>query len=223
MPGSGGVSGSVPGSTGGLQGKYLSGGQLYELIKEQGSISNADAKTLAAIGLAESSGDPHAKNSYVENGVTYHVVGLWQISDVHKNLANLPGGLENPDTNARAAYILYKAKAGGGPFNAWTTYKNGTYKEHLSQVNTSDPLKGIVDTVYNPLGTVDKALASISDPVSGAVNSVLSFLKTGTLEVGVGLAGAALIVGGVAILASRSKVGADVVHRAAGAAKLAVL
>ena len=61
-----------------------------------------DADLMAHVAMAESSGNPRAKNQYTDQGKTYGVHGLWQISDIHG-----PGNYEDPLTNAQTAVRLF--------------------------------------------------------------------------------------------------------------------
>lgn len=68
----------------------------------------------------ESSGDPRARNSYVQNGRTYTVRGLFQISDIHEGTLYPKGESERlfeVDYNIRVAYKLWK-RDGMSPWRA---------------------------------------------------------------------------------------------------------
>lgn len=116
---------------------------LYRLALEVG-FPPEDAKTAAAIALAESSGraaidtvqsglDPNKENEFS--------LGLWQI-DMQDTPGYMVGkerrpqfGIEsneelyNPLTNAKAAKILYDRR--GGKFTDWATFNDGKYKQFL--------------------------------------------------------------------------------------------
>tara|TARA_R110002012_G_scaffold320779_2_gene545535 strand:- start:43 stop:2241 length:2199 start_codon:yes stop_codon:yes gene_type:complete len=116
---------------------------LYRLALEVG-FPPEDAKTAAAIALAESSGraaidtvqsglDPNKENEFS--------LGLWQI-DMQDTPGYMVGkerrpqfGIEsnqelyNPLTNAKAAKILYDRA--GGKFTDWATFNDGKYKKFL--------------------------------------------------------------------------------------------
>ena len=88
-----------------------------------------DAPLMARVAYAESTGDPNAANQYDDKGKTYHVRGLWQVSDIHPT-----GSTADPLENARAAVALHRSQglspwedsrnkgAGGG----WGQYANVT-------------------------------------------------------------------------------------------------
>lgn len=87
-----------------LEGLWVSGGGPPRL-----------APLMAAIAMAESGGDPQARNG---SGAS----GLWQI------LGNpFPGNPFDPATNARMAVAKWRTQGLG----AWVTYTTGTYKRFL--------------------------------------------------------------------------------------------
>jgi len=91
--------------------------QLEELWENAGG-SAALAPVMAAIAMAESSGNPNAYNS---SGAS----GLWQILGA-VNPAD-QSQLFNPIVNAREAVLKYQTQG----LDAWVTYTNGAYKEFL--------------------------------------------------------------------------------------------
>tara|TARA_R100001224_G_scaffold100192_1_gene71242 strand:- start:376 stop:2814 length:2439 start_codon:yes stop_codon:yes gene_type:complete len=116
---------------------------LYRLALEVG-FPPEDAKTAAAVALAESSGrasidtvksglDPNKENEFS--------LGLWQIDmqdtpgymvgEERRPLFGIKSNEElyNPLTNAKAAKILYDKK--GGKFTDWATFNDGKYKKFL--------------------------------------------------------------------------------------------
>lgn len=116
---------------------------LYKLALEVG-FPPEDAKTAAAIALAESSG--RAAIDTVQSGLDRNKenefsLGLWQI-DMQDTPGYMVGkerrpqfGIEsnqelyNPLTNAKAAKILYDRA--GGKFTDWATFNDGKYKKFL--------------------------------------------------------------------------------------------
>lgn len=96
--------------------------QLESLWIQAGG-SPALAPLMAAIGMAESDGDPTAQNP---SGAS----GLWQIL-MPVNAGYVPGGqpnVFNPQDNAKAAVAIYNAQG----LDAWQTYTNGDYKKFYS-------------------------------------------------------------------------------------------
>ena len=107
---------------------------------EQAWISGGGPKALApimaAIAMAESSGNP----SSIQQGVPYGSQGwgLWQITpgdsepQVGSNQALL-----NPVTNARAAVAKYNSQG----LQAWTTYTSGAYKRYMGGTSTTGSMQ----------------------------------------------------------------------------------
>ncbi len=107
---------------------------------EQAWISGGGPKALApimaAIAMAESSGNP----SSIQQGVPYGSQGwgLWQITpgdsepQVGSNQARL-----KPVTNARAAVAKYNSQGLG----AWTTYTSGAYKRYMGGASTTGSMQ----------------------------------------------------------------------------------
>lgn len=103
------------------------GGQTSSLAQLwiQAGGSPALANTMAAIAMAESSGNIGATNQNT-NGSTDR--GLWQINSVHSQFD--PNRLlTDPLYNARAAVAIEKSSGLG----AWTTYTSGAYKQFLGK------------------------------------------------------------------------------------------
>ncbi len=81
----------------------------------------AQAPLMAAIALAESSGNSTARNP---SGAT----GLWQILvPVHGDLIKKYGDPTDPNANAKEAVAIYKQQG----LKAWTTYTSGAYKQYM--------------------------------------------------------------------------------------------
>jgi hypothetical protein len=111
----------------------LSPAEIAEYAHRAGFRGDA-LVTAVAVALAESSGDTHAHNG-VSPDNSY---GLWQI-----NMLGAMGperreqfgfdhnaALFRPANNADAAYAI----AGNGKdFGPWSTYTNGSYREHLDE------------------------------------------------------------------------------------------
>ena len=133
----GGLGSSGGGATSGgpnpapSKGKY-SYSQLMGLAQGAG-FSASQARIMAAIALAESSGNPGSLNNNARTGDLSY--GLWQIN----MLGSMGPGrrkefgigsnnaLLNAGTNAHAAFDVFKDQG----FNAWSTYKSGAYKQYL--------------------------------------------------------------------------------------------
>jgi len=94
---------------------------------------------MAAIALAESSGNPSAENDTDNNG-TQTSWGLWQISN---GTHSWPGSADplNPENNAR--YAVQKLADQG--LGAWGTYTSGAYRKYMSGAGPA-PLPAITLT-----------------------------------------------------------------------------
>lgn len=129
--------------------------QLEGLWIQAGGDTSA-APLMAAIALAESSGNPQAINPTDNNGQQTSW-GLWQISNGTHNQP-VPNILD-PLINAQQAVAKYKSQGLG----AWGTYTSGAYKNYL-QGNVPPNLTaagagasaGSTNT-FNPLNTTDWA------------------------------------------------------------------
>jgi Lysozyme like domain len=99
--------------------------RLVELWKQAGGDPKL-AVTMAAIALAESGGVTDAESPPNKNGTVDR--GLWQINSVHSQYdeARL---LSDPLYNAKAAVAIERQQG----LKAWTTYRSGAYRGHLSQ------------------------------------------------------------------------------------------
>jgi hypothetical protein len=127
--GAGGATGDF--TAGSVAGGQLTMEQLVGLAKGAGFPTN-EAVIMAAIAKGESGGNSNAKN-FKPPDKSY---GLWQINMIG-NLGparmqefglQREDQLFDPVTNAKAAYAIRKSQG----LSAWTIYKNGAYKNHLS-------------------------------------------------------------------------------------------
>jgi hypothetical protein len=100
--------------------RRLSGADLRTLARNAGF---PDPRVAAAIAMAESTGDPRARNVTPREDSR----GLWQINvKAHKRFAD--ADLYDPQVNARAAFDVSR---GGSTFRDWSTFTSGKYKEFL--------------------------------------------------------------------------------------------
>jgi hypothetical protein len=183
-------------------------GQLEGLWINNGG-STAMAPVMAAIALAESGGNPAAKNS-TDNGGTQTSWGLWQLSDGTHNqpVANIL------DPNVNAAQAVKKSKSQG--LTAWGTYTSGAYKKYLQQ-GVSAVTNGL------PTGSTSTATsgtaqdASITGDIGSAIGKGFADAFTSifqplinTIIWGVeALLGTAMIVGGIFIMINNSAAGKE--------------
>jgi hypothetical protein len=155
-PSSSGPSGNV-----GIGSGRVGQGELYNLAKNAG-FNDQESKTMAAIAMAESSGNPKAHNK-VGRDNSY---GLWQINMLGKMgpERRKQFGIESdedlfdPKKNAEAAFKIYKQQG----FKAWSVYSGGQYRKFLGQGEGSQttPQGGATQTApaasaspFSPLGS----------------------------------------------------------------------
>ena len=196
-------------------------GQL-EALWEQAGGSKAVASVAAAIALAESGGNPAARNPEGPE----HAEGLWQIKG-----QLVPGNILNPQVNAANAVAKYRAAKG---FTPWTTYTSGAYKAHLSSSSAelipgedSIPIVGGIGKKLTEFG--EAAGHGASAPVEGvesAASSTAGVLKAITepstwLRLAEGVGGIVLFMVGLKTL-TKGTAGATVVREQGGSIKGAV-
>ena len=117
---------------GGNAGGSGSAGNLVSLAQQAG-FSPEQARIMAAIAMAESSGNPRAHNPNASTGDNSY--GLWQINMLGSmgNSRRRQFGISsneqlfNPNTNAAAARAIFDQQG----FNAWSVYKSGAYRRFL--------------------------------------------------------------------------------------------
>lgn len=96
-------------------------GQLQQLLIDAGCPADK-VVVLAAVGMAESSGNPNAVNDGKGTRSTEYSVGLWQINTlVHKNYS--VAQLKDPRINAKEAVRILKVQG----LRAWGAYTDGRY------------------------------------------------------------------------------------------------
>lgn len=147
VPGSGGAgqqSNGRVGSVAPISNPNVGSGAMYSpssaaaLIRKVGGTEE-EARTLGAIAMAESSGNPRAHNPNANTGDNSY--GLWQINMLGKmgpeRLAKY--GLKSnedlfdPLTNARVALQMSREAKG---FKDWTTYTSGKHTKYLGNANS---------------------------------------------------------------------------------------
>ena len=131
--------------------------------------SNSTADTAAAIAQAESGGNTAVilNTAYpnlpgyrppAQGALPEYSVGLWQINELaHPQYTTAT--LLTQIGNANAAV---KIANGGASFAAWTTYKDGVYKQYLTSGGTPTPQPGPVDAAP-PLVKSAQALGGFAD------------------------------------------------------------
>lgn len=104
-------------------------------VAANAGFSGSDLATAAAVAMAESGGDETAYNPELSAAggtpVGQGSYGLWQIY-LKKHPEFDPNSLYDPQSNASAAYSIYRAA--GGSFTPWTTYTHGLYLGFMPEV-----------------------------------------------------------------------------------------
>ncbi len=112
-----------------------------ERLAVEGGFTPEQAKIMAAIALAESSGRANALNDDINTGDNSY--GLWQINMIdypdYKLGEERRGKLKlkdndelfNPAVNVRAAKMIFDEQG----YDAWSVYKTGAYKKFLPKTN----------------------------------------------------------------------------------------
>lgn len=180
---------------------------------EQGGFPPNVAPTMAAIAMAESSG-----NNVIQKGQPYATTGygLWQITPGNSEPQfGVDTAMLNPVNNAKAAYAKYQHQGLG----AWTTYKDGAYTKYLNGnpagvgaatgaaagaptgpgFVSSDPLAGVVDSITNSIGAPFQDIAQ-----SFSIINKLSLPQT-WVRIGAGVFGLAAVTFGIVFLAREVK------------------
>lgn len=178
----------------------------------QGGFPAALAPTMAAIAMAESSG-----NNVVQQGQPYSTTGwgLWQITPGNSvPQFGSDQALLNPVANAQAAHQKWVSQGLG----AWTTYTSGAYKQFMQgNVTPANDGSTSADGGSGGGGGSDIASAVLSPIVTPfehmfdvVMNNALYVLIVG---VGLGMVGVGLV-----LMLKESPVGTTVIGAAAGAA-----
>lgn len=182
--------------------------QMAAIAKNAG-FSDKTALIMGGIAMAESSGNPMAHNTNAATGDNSY--GLWQINmlgDMGPSRRKSFGissnsELFNPAVNAKAAYKIYQSQG----LNAWSTYKNGAYKQHLSGVSQADyELLDPLDIFPGDQGTIPSDIVpgvSELEAISEATVKTAQWISTPSNWVRVlyVIGGGVVIIAGVAYLA----------------------
>lgn len=215
---------SCPGGTG----RALSPSAIGTLLLQAnpgltGSALRSAATRGIAIALAESGGHPGACNHYTDpSGAVQNVYGLWQISTVH-------GTGTSPCDPQAAAGLFWQLSAHG---TNWSPWSGSAYLPHMPAaiVGYRRAAVGVATNAAPAAGVIAGDLSSgLPDPLSAIKSigdAVIFFVKFITspntwLRVGEVLAGAILVLFGLWILSSQTKLGQQVNGAAGGAAKVA--
>jgi len=147
----------------------ISDAQLAGYVLGAGFTGNS-AITAVAIALAESAGDTGAIGDVkLQTSVWGPSIGLFQIRSLNAQkgtggqrdeLANV-----NPATNAKNAYAI---SSNGKAFQAWSTYKNGSYLKYLTRAQTAIKSPGSVSSVG-----VTNSGGNTSDPLASGISAIV--------------------------------------------------
>lgn len=163
----------------------LSAREIATVARNAG-FPESEIKTAVAVALAESSGNPSARNAS-------SATGLWQILvKAHPDLAS-KYNLTDPNQNGKAAYEVWKAA--GGKWTPWTTYTGGSYKKYLNE--DVSPIESVPRDSTNDVWQQGVTTSPLISQL-GFVGSA-AFWK----RFGIGLLGAALIIAGLIIVFRR--------------------
>lgn len=139
-------------------------GQLQTILRQAGWPEDLIV-TMAAIGMAESSGNSDAINpGYGPGGrrTREYSVGLWQINTlVHKNYT--VAQLKDPITNAREALRIYRMQG----LRAWGAYIDKRYQRYMAASQSAyaagagsmNANRGVVVSAVNGFPTVPVLIA----------------------------------------------------------------
>lgn len=154
-------------------GKPAAGPLTFAQLEQLWTANGGDptvAPTMAAIALAESSGNPSALNATDNNG-TQSSYGLWQIS-TGTHAAPSPSWAD-PNTNAALAVQKYATQGLG----AWGTYTSGIYKQFLS--STAQPVSaGSSVTISGSTDWSKALLTELGAPLTQANVDALNAWQT---------------------------------------------
>lgn len=201
--------------------------QQIAMYAQAAGLSAADAKTAAAVAIAESDGDP-GKHNPVPPDDSY---GLWQINMIgamgpsrRKSLGiSSNEQLYDPATNARAMAMI---SSKGRNFTPWTTYGGKRYKSVVQQAGWTDwflpPALGLL-----PDGTVPgvggsavgglEGLSSLAELAIGAgdwLSKAHNWMRIGQVVVGGGLVYVGLVLAFKQQLAPIASAAGDVIPQA---------
>jgi hypothetical protein len=180
--------------------------QLEQLWINNGG-SPSQAPLMAAIALAESSGNPASTNPNDNNG-RQTSWGLWQLSN---GTHSMPvANILDPNVNAQQA--VKKAKSQG--LSAWGTYTSGAYRKYMSN---AAPSPSGVPTGSTTTGTANAQDASVTGDIGSAIGKGFANAISALFQPFVNLLiwgtetllGMALIIGGVLIMLGQTQGGKE--------------
>jgi hypothetical protein len=190
---------------------------LYTLAKSVG-LSDHDAKTAAAVGMAESKGNANAHNTNAATGDDSY--GYWQINMLgalgperrQKYGLSSNEQLFDPATNAR---VMKGESNNGTKWLAWSAYNNGTYLQYMNnavsdQSGTPGWLKILSPaTNFIPGGNV---ITSTTDGIAAGVDAISKTARwvsnsENWVRVGYVAGGSVLVIAGLVMVLQSTKAG----------------
>lgn len=206
--------------------------ELYSLAKSVG-LSDASAKTAAAIAMAESKGDPHAHNTNVLTGDNSY--GLWQINMIGnlgpdrraKYGLSSNEQLFDPATNAR---VMAGESHNGTNWVPWSTWPiayqtymanpvtdqshNPGWLDKLGRSIANSPIGLGITNGTNPITSTAQAAASAADTLGKATKWVSN--SENWIRVGYVVGGSVLVVAGLVMVLQSTSTGRAIVGTASG-------
>lgn len=137
--------------------------QLQQLWVQNGG-NVAYAPLMAAIGLAESGGNPTSLNPTDNNG-KQSSFGIWQISNGTHNPPS--PNWSDPNVNAQLAVQKFNSQGLG----AWGTYTSGAYRKYYDPTNA-------IGGIATPLNAGSNVANSSEPATTGAATAVLTSDQT---------------------------------------------
>jgi len=143
------------------------------------AVSDKTLVTATAVALAESGGNEKIVSPVNSDGSTD--VGLWQINSVHRrdHPTWTTAWLQNPANNASAMAVI---SSNGSNWAPWSAYKNGKYKQYLTQAQHAVDTRPIGAGVGQDTTDFGDILEKI--PGVGAATTTLDVLKELATTVG---------------------------------------
>lgn len=177
-----------------------------EALWIQAGGDRASAPIMAAIALAESSGNPAAVN-HNNDGSTDR--GLWQINSVHGSLSTF-----DPMANAKAA-VKIKSTQG---LSAWVTYTSGAYRKFLGSAAPDNNLPSGSTSTATPADLPGDLGSAIGQGLGSAFQALFQPLISTMIWGGEILLGMGLMIGGIVIFALNTEPGRETVSAGKGIA-----
>jgi cell wall-associated NlpC family hydrolase len=179
-------------TTAGTAGAAMTNSGLKGILQAAG-FSGTGLATAYAVAMAESGGKAGAHNPNVKTGDNSY--GLFQINMLGQMGANRlkqfgltsDDQLYDPMTNAKAAYAI---SSGGKNWGAWTTYKDGAYKQYLNSY-----AKGTINVAYDQVAQLHAGETVLNKRDAQTVRDAL--MANNRPSAGSGSSGATVTVGDI--------------------------